>query len=46
MSLTNKAIFIIERNLTSALTLASIAENGETSRFHLATPSVSPQAFP
>ena len=36
MSLTNKALFIIERNLTSALTLASIAENCEASRFHLA----------
>lgn len=36
MSLTNKALFIIERNLTSALTLASIAENCDTSRFHLA----------
>jgi AraC family transcriptional regulator len=36
MSLTNKALFVIERNLTSGLTLASIAENCETSRFHLA----------
>ena len=36
MSLTNKALFIIERNLTSSLTLASIAENCEASRFHLA----------
>ncbi len=35
MSLTSKAALVIERNLTSALTLAGIAENCEASRFHL-----------
>jgi len=36
MSLTNKALFIIERNLGSDLTLAGIAKNCAVSRFHLA----------
>lgn len=36
MSLTDKALFIIERNLASDLTLAGIAKNCDVSRFHLA----------
>src|SRR6185312_8769017 len=36
MSLTNKALFIIERNLTSDLTLEQIARFCDVSRFHLA----------
>ncbi|HEY5337282.1 MAG TPA: AraC family transcriptional regulator [Rhizomicrobium sp.] len=36
MSLTNKALFIIERNLNRDLSLAEIAKNCGVSRFHLA----------
>src|ERR1700742_769693 len=36
MSLTNKALFIIERNLTGDLSLAGIAKDCGVSRFHLA----------
>lgn len=36
MSLTNKALFIIERNLTGDLSLAEIAKRCDVSRFHLA----------
>ncbi|HKD22374.1 MAG TPA: AraC family transcriptional regulator [Rhizomicrobium sp.] len=36
MSLTNKALWVIERNLNRELTLAGIAEGCEVSRYHLA----------
>jgi AraC family transcriptional regulator len=36
MSLTNKALFVIERNLNRDLTLTEIAKNCDVSRFHLA----------
>ncbi|MGN6516563.1 MAG: AraC family transcriptional regulator [Rhizomicrobium sp.] len=36
MSVTNKALFVIERNLTRELTLAEIAKACDVSRFHLA----------
>ncbi len=36
MSLTNRALWVIERNLNQELTLAAIAENCEVSRYHLA----------
>lgn len=36
MSVTNKALFVIERNLHSALTLDQIAKHCDVSRFHLA----------
>lgn len=36
MSLTNKALFVIERNLNRDLSLAEIAKNCDVSRFHLA----------
>jgi AraC family transcriptional regulator len=36
MSLTNKALWVIERNLNQELTLGEIAERCEVSRYHLA----------
>src|SRR5690242_14900648 len=36
MSLTNKALFVIERNLGRDLSLAEIAKACDVSRFHLA----------
>ena len=36
MSLTNKALFIIERNISGDLSLAEIAKRCDVSRFHLA----------
>lgn len=36
MSLTNKALWAIERNLNRELTLSELADNCEVSRFHLA----------
>jgi AraC family transcriptional regulator len=36
MSLTNKALWVIERNLNRELTLAGIADGCEVSRYHLA----------
>jgi len=36
MSLTNKALFVIERNLSHDLSLAEIAKRCDVSRFHLA----------
>lgn len=36
MSVTNKALWVIERNLNTELTLAGIAEACEVSRYHLA----------
>jgi AraC family transcriptional regulator len=36
MSLTNKALWVIERNLNRELTLTAIAEACEVSRYHMA----------